>query len=60
MANNTKIDVSKFKDVTFEEVFKKKYPKLIVPMMGLTGPIWDLIKEKDAKISGAVEPKKKK
>jgi hypothetical protein len=53
MANNTKIDVNKFKDVTMGEIFKKKYPKLIVPMMGLTGPIWDLIREKDAKISGA-------
>lgn len=50
MANKTTIDVNKFKDVTFGECFKKKYPKLIVPMMGLTGPIWDLIKKHDAKI----------
>ena len=55
MPNLTKIDISKFKDVTFGECFKKKYPKLIVPMMGLTGPIWDLIKAKDAKIAA---PKK--
>jgi hypothetical protein len=29
-------------------------------MMGLMGPIWDVIKEKDAKISGAGDTKKKK
>jgi len=48
--NKTMIDVNKFKDVTFGECFKKAYPKLQVPMMGLMKPIWEVINNAGAKI----------
>jgi hypothetical protein len=52
MAPKTTVDIGKIKDVTLGEIYKKKYPKLIVPMMGLTGPLWEVINKAGAKIPG--------
>ena len=52
MANTTTfVDFGKLKDITLGEIYKEKYPRLIVPMTGVIGPIWDVIKKHDAKIT---------
>ncbi len=47
------VDVNRFKDMTIGEILKKDYPSLQVPPTGFMGPIWKVIREKDAFVQGS-------